>query len=438
VPSFEGKAQPKVGASEFMELADAWGYSEETKAAIGAAIAREPDVSPMLSRYYNPRPSKVRALEQLTAELFGVPYMLAVNSGTSALHTAYVAAGIGPGCEVIVPAYTFFATVAAVVTAGAIPVIAEIDESLTIDPADVERKITPRTRAIVPVHMIGTCADMDAIMEIARRHHLLVIEDTAQACGGSYRGRHLGTIGDLGCFSISSYKVTGAGEAGLVMTHDRHLYIRAQNNHDTGACWRPDRYAVEQEEGELFCGYNYKMSELEGAVNLAQMRKMPAQVQRWQRVKRRLVRQLGDFHGVNPQQVRDPAGEVGYNVVYFAPDAERAAATAAALTAEGIGAHSRGGKGARDWHIYAYWQHIMEKTSATPAGFPWTAEQNAASPAHYAPEMCPRNLDLLGRAVFIAVGQWWTDADCDRVAAGINKVLEVYCGRASDRVGWPA
>src|SRR5205823_2723730 len=101
-------------------------------------------------------------------------------------------------------------------------------------------------KAIVPVHMIGTCADMDALARIARRHNVLIIEDAAQACGGSYRGRHLGTIGDLGCLSISSYKVTGAGEAGLVMTHDRHLYVRAQNNHDTGACWRPDRYSVEQ------------------------------------------------------------------------------------------------------------------------------------------------------------------------------------------------
>jgi 8-amino-3,8-dideoxy-alpha-D-manno-octulosonate transaminase len=438
VPSFEGKTQPKVGSQEFMEIADTWGYSAETKAAIYAAITREPDVSPMLARYYNPRPSKVKALEQLVAELFAIPYVLAVNSGTSALSTAYLAAGIGPGCEVIVPGYTFFATVAEVVTAGAIPVIAEVDQSLTIDPADVERKITPRTKAIVPVHMIGTVADMDAITEIARRHNLLVIEDAAQACGATYRGRRVGTIGDLGCFSLSSYKITGGGEAGMVMTHDHHLYIRAQNAHDTGACWRPDRFAVEQEEGELFCGYNYKMSELEGAVNLAQMHKMPAQVERWQRVKRRIVQQLGHFEGVTPQQVRDPEGEVGYTLVYFAPDPAMAAATTAALNAEGIGAHSRGGKGARDWHIYAYWQHIMEKKSATPAGFPWTAEQNAASQAQYAPDMCPRTLDLLERAVFIAVNQWWTESDCDRVAAGINKVLNAYFERASDRVGWTA
>ncbi|MCC6444092.1 MAG: aminotransferase class V-fold PLP-dependent enzyme [Armatimonadetes bacterium] len=436
LPEVEGTGPGKIGVEEFMELADAWGYSEKAKAAIRSAIASEPDTAPLLSRYYNPRPSKVQALEEMAAAMFDIPYVLAVNSGTSALNTAYVAAGIGPGCEVIVPAYTFFATVAEVVTARAIPVIADIDESLTLDPEDVARKITPRTRAIVPVHMIGTCADMKPLLELARRHNLVVIEDAAQACGATYMGKRLGTLGDMGCFSISSYKITGGGEAGLVMTRDHHLHIRAQNNHDTGACWRPDRYAVEQEEGELFAGYNYKLSELEGAVNLAQLRKMPDQVARWQKAKRRIAGQLGRFAGVTPQQVRDP-GEVGYNLIYFAPDAASAQATADALSAEGIGAGTRGGKTARDWHIYAYWQHILERKSATPDGCPWTCEKNAGLGQNYSPDMCPRALDLLGRAVFIAVNQWWTEGDCDRIASGVNKVLGAFFERESDRTGWP-
>lgn len=436
VSHYEGAGEPKIGIAEFMELADTWGFSEDTKGAILRAVEKDSIESPMLSRYYNPKPSKVKALEDLVAELFDIPHVLAVNSGTSALNTAYVAAGLGPGHEVIVPAYTFFATVAEVVTARAIPVIAEVDESLTIDPKDVERKITPRTKAIAPVHMIGTCADMDAIMDIARRHNLMVIEDTAQACGGTYKGKRLGTIGDFGCFSISSYKITGGGEAGLVMTKDRLLHTRAQNNHDTGACWRPDRYAVEQEAGELFCGYNYKLSELEGAVCLAQMRKMPAQVKRWQTVKRRIVSQLGDFQGVTPQQVRDADGEVGYNLVFFAPDAESAETAASALSAEGVGAGTRGGKTSRDWHIYAYWQHILEKKSASPDGCPWTCEKNAPFVPNYTADMCPRTLDLLGRAVFIAVNQWWTPTDCDNVAVGLNKVLGAFFGKASEKVGW--
>lgn len=432
VPAYEGVGQPKIGVEEFMELADTWGFSEETKAAIRAAIEKESIPSPMLSRYYNPRPSKVKALEELCQELFDVPYVLAVNSGTSALNTAYVAAGIGPGCEVIVPAYTFFATVAEVVTARAIPVIADIDESLTLDPADAERKITPRTKAIVPVHMNGTCADMDAILSLARRHHLMVIEDTAQACGASYKGRRLGTIGDLGCFSISSYKIVGGGEAGLVMTHDPFLYMRAQNNHDTGACWRPDRYATEREKGELFCGYNYKMSELEGAVCLAQMRKMPERVKRWQQAKRRVVARLRRFKGITFQQVRDPDGEVGNFFVFFAPEPKMALTLTEALRAEGIRASARGDRMARDWHIYAFWEHILERKSASPDGCPWTCEKNAPFLPEYAPDMCPRALDLLSRAVFVPIDLWWTEKDCSQVAAGINKVLGAYFRPVSD------
>ena len=435
VASYEGVAPPKIGVEEFMELADSWGFGDETKAAIRSAIEQEDIASPMLTRYYNPRPSKVKALEELAAQLFDIPYVLAVNSGTSALNTAYVAAGIGPGTEVIVPGYTFFATIAEVVTARAIPVIADIDESLTIDPADVERKITPRTKAIVPVHMIGTCADMDPLMDIAWRHNLMVIEDVAQACGASYKGKRLGTIGDLGCFSISSYKITGGGEAGLVMTRDEFLHSRAQSNPDTAACWRPDRYAAERRPGELFAGYNYRLSELEGAVNLAQLRKMPDQVKRWQTAKRRITKQLRDFEGITPQQVRDP-GEVGNNLIFFALDSASAEKIATALNAEGVGAGSRGSKTARDWHIYAYWEHILDRKSATADGCPWTCERNAPFIPEYSADMCPRTLDLLSRAVFVSVGQWWTKGDCDRVAAAINKVLGAYYPPASDRVGW--
>jgi len=322
------------------------------------------------------------------------------------------------------------------VTAKAIPVIAEVDESLTIDPRDVEQKITSRTKAIVPVHMIGTCADMDAIMEIARKHNLIVIEDVAQACGAEYKGRKLGTIGDFGCFSISSYKITGGGEAGLVMCKDRYLFTRAQNNHDTGACWRPDRYAVEQEEGELFCGYNYKMSELEGAVNLAQMRKMPDQVVRWRNAKKRVAAQLRHYEGVTPQKINDPDGEVGYKLVFFPPTAAEAAKVTEALAAEGVPATCRGDREARDWHIYSYWQHIMERKSTSADGCPWSCPHNAPFLPAYHPDMCPRSTDLLNRAVYVSIDQWWTPRDCDNVAAAINKVLSAFYPVRNETTGW--
>ncbi len=423
ITKFEGRGKPKIGLDEFMALADTWGYSEATLAKMRKLLEKDPGgKNPHLARYYNPRPSKVAALEACARKLFGVKYALGVNSGTSALSAAYVACGIGPGDEVIVPAFTFFATVAAIITSKAIPVVAEIDESLSIDPADIERKITPRTKAIVPVHMVGNCCDMDRIMAIARKHKLIVIEDNAQACGGSYKGRMLGTIGAMGCLSISTWKITGAGEAGLVVTDDEWLYIRAQNQHDTGACWRPDRYAVERRPGELFCGHNFRMSELEGAVNLVQLQKAKAQAKRYNTNMRRIASRLAEFPETKLRPSNDIAGDVGYNLILLAKDASAAAALTEALKAEGVPAVRRGPGSARDWHIYKYWEHLMGRKTATPEGCPFTCPYYEVPPPEYREDMCPRTLDLLDRAVFIQVNQWWTAGDCRAVAAAVNKV----------------
>jgi len=427
ITGFEGKGRPGVGVEEFLSLADAFGYSLQTRQKMRQLLAKERgNRSPQLARYYNPRPSKVAKLEAYARQLFGVKYALAVNSGTSALNCAYVASGIGPGDEVIVPAYTFFASAAAVVTAKAIPVIAEVDESLTIDPDDLERKITPRTKAVVPVHMVGNCADMDRVMAVARRHKLVVIEDNAQSCGGRYKGRLLGTIGDMGCLSISSYKIIGAGEGGLVLTNDEWLDIRARSQHDTAACWRPDRYAKERRPGELFCGQNYRMSELEGATNLVQLQKTKPQARRYNRNMRRVIAGLEQFRETRLRRSNDPEGDVGYTVVLLAKDREAADKIAAALNAEGLGAGARGTKAARDWHIYTYWEHILEQKTATPEGCPFTCGFYEGPLPAYSADMCQRSVDLLDRAVFVWVNQWWTAKDCRNVSAAINKVCGVY------------
>ena len=423
ISAFEGQGEPKIGADEFMALAQLWGYDGATLEKIHAVVRQQRDLpSPHLARYYNPRPSTVDELEHHARGLFGSKHALAVNSGTSALNSAYVACGIGPGDEVIVPGYTFFATAAAVVTARAIPVIAEVDDSLTLDPADVERKITPQTKAIVPVHMAGCCANMDAIMAIARKRNLRVIEDNAQACGGSYHGRMLGTIGDMGCFSLSSFKITGAGEAGLVLTDDEWLFIRAQNQHDTAACWRPERYAKERRPGELFCGQNYRLSELEGAVNLVQLKKTRAQAGRWNRNMRRIAERLGEFRQTRLRRSNDPLGDVGYCLVLLAGSPDAASELGAALKAEGVPADGRGNKVSRDWHIYAFWEHILEQKTATPEKCPFSCAYYKGTPPKYSPDMCPRTLDVVSRAVSIRIGQWWTENDCDKVADAINKV----------------
>jgi len=426
IAGFQGAGKPKVGLDEFMALAETWGYSRAARDKIRKVLAKDPGGrNPHLTRYYNPRPSRVDQLESLARKIFGSKYALGVNSGTSALSTAYVACGIGPGDEVIVPAFTFFATTAAVITSKAIPVIAEVDDSLTIDPADVERKITPRTKAIVPVHMTGFCSDMARVLRIAKKHKLMVIEDNAQACGGSYRGKFLGTLGTMGCFSLSTYKITGAGEAGLVLTDDEWLHTRAQNQHDTAACWRPDRYAKERRQGELFCGHNFRMSELEGSVNLVQLKKTAAQAKRYNRNMRRIVERLDPFPETRLRRSNDLAGDVGYNLALLARDPQAALKLDAALRAEGVPSRTRGPGSARDWHIYNYWEHVLEQKTATPEGCPFTCPYYEGPPPKYTPDMCPTTIDLMARVVFVPVNQWWTAGDCRAVASAINKVCGV-------------
>jgi len=426
IEGFRGKPWPKIGVQEFLELADTWGYNPSTISKIKEIVEKEEVPSPHLARYYNPKKSKVKELEEYACELFGVSHALAVNSGTSALNTAYVASGIGPGDEVIVPGYTFFATAAEVVAARAIPVIAEVDDSLTINPEDIEKKVTRYTKAIVPVHMVGNCSDMDPIREIAEKHDLVVIEDNAQSCGGRYKGKFLGTIGNMGCFSLSSYKITGGGEGGLVVTNDEWLYIRAQSQHDTAACWRPDRYAKERRPGELFCGQNYRMSELEGSVILVQLRKTEEQAKRYNTNMRRVLEGVDGYRKVVPRRSNDIEGDVGYSLIFLAEDKALAGKLAQALQAEGVSAGARGTKEARDWHIYSYWEHILERKTPTPEGCPFTCPYYEGE-IHYSPDMCPNTVDLVDRAIYVRIDQWWTKQDCEEVAGAINKVFSVYC-----------
>ena len=187
--------------------------------------------SQQLFRYQS---SHVVEFEREAAAFLGVEHALMVNSGTSALVCALTGVGAGPGDEVIVPGYTYIATAAAVIATGAVPVIAEIDESFGLDPADVERKITPYTKAVVPVHMRGVSARLDDLMAVARKHGLMVVEDCSQCVGGEYRGRRVGTYGDAAAWSLNYYKTISSGEGGLVFTNDRDIFERASFASDPG------------------------------------------------------------------------------------------------------------------------------------------------------------------------------------------------------------
>jgi dTDP-4-amino-4,6-dideoxygalactose transaminase len=429
IGEFEGKGEPKIGNEEFLEMADTWGYSYETIRKIGEIIDKEDMGGGPFLVGYKPE-SKVFQMEDYVSDLFEVEHVLAVTSGTAALHCAYIAIDICQGDEVIIPGYTFMATAMAAVVAGGIPVWCEIDKSMTIDPDDVEKRITPRTKAIAPVHMSGNVCNMEAIMDVAKRHDLKVIEDCAQACGASFKGRRVGTIGDMGCFSISSYKPTGGGEGGMVLSDDDKLYWRARQWSEAGGLWRPDRYAVPRWEGELFCGLNYRMSELSGTVNFVQIKKMDAMLERKRNVKRRIISKLPVYKELEPQVVHDLEGEHGDKIGFFTESATEAERLVEVLQAEGVSCGTRGQRDGRDWHIYKYVSAIMDKLPATSDGYPWIDPKTGEEvPVEYSPDMCPNTLDLLSRNVRINLSQWWTEKDCDQVTRALTKVFDALYTR---------
>ncbi len=378
-----------------------------------------------LFRYYGPKdfPSKVNEFEKAFAAQVGAKHCLAVTNCTSALISALVAVGVGPGDEVIVNGYTFFASCAAIVAAKAVPVICEIDDSLTLDPADLERKITPHTKAVIAVHMRGAPCDLDRIVAVCRQHNLKLIEDVAQACGGSYKGRALGTFGDVGCFSFQYHKIITAGEGGACVTDDPQLYDRLMGYHDTAACWRPDRFGEERYRGELFCGVNYRMSEMTGAVMLAQLERLDDLLARMRANKKRIKDQLRGIQGLTFRRLNDAPGDTAICLMFSVNDRARLADFVAALQAEGVAAAGVFNKGIPDWHIYSHWKHVLEQATPTPEGCPYRCPHyKGDAPAHYSPDMCPNTNELLAGMVHLDIPAQLTEQDCDMIAAGIRKV----------------
>ena len=386
-------------------------------------------------------PELREALAQKAFKEYGLKYdpsseILITVGGTEAIFCALFGL-INPGDEVLVPGFTFAATAMAVVVARGVPIWCEIDESMTINPEDVEKKITPRTKAIAPVHMSGYVCNMEAIMDIAKRHKLLVIEDCAQSCGSRFKGKRVGTIGNIGCFSISSYKVTGGGESGLVMTDDDKLFDRAQGWAEAGGLWRPDRFAPARWKGELFSGVNYRMSELEGTVELVQFRKMEAQLDRWRKNKKLIMSNLPAYKELRPRVIYDIDGEMGHSIGFFGRTAEEAEQLAHALSAEGVGAGTRGRSKSPDWHHYQYMEMIMNKVPATSDGCPWECPKaGEAAKVKYSFDMCPNTIDILSRHVSAGVNQWWAENDCMKVAQAMTKVFDAFFTRDTKYDNW--
>lgn len=415
------KKYSKYSTEELMELVDLFNISSTGKKQIRNILKKEPMApSAWLFRYYGTN-SRVERLEKEFSARIGCKYALAVNSGTSALISAMIAAGVGPGDEVILPGYTFFASVSAIVVARAIPVITEIDESLTLDPAAVEKAITPRTKAILVVHMLGLPAKMDKLRALADKHKLVLIEDVAQAAGGSFKGKMLGAWGDIGCFSFDAYKVMGTGEGGMLTTNEEWFYTRAQSYHDAAACWRPNRFARERKSGELFCGENYRLSEMAGAIGLAQLRKLDWINESTRRNYDQLCKETVFPKGMRWIEPQDPKGLCGYKAPLLFDSFELAQKI---ITAKfGIGGWAGGGtQGARDWHLYWFWDHILEQKTATAEGCPFKCPHVKKLPK-YSPDMCPRTKDIMMRVGLIGIEPNETPVDIKKRAKELSANL---------------
>jgi dTDP-4-amino-4,6-dideoxygalactose transaminase len=322
---------------------------------------------------------KVYSYEKELADFCGVRYALATTSGSASLIVSLLALGIGPGDEVIVPAYTFVATFSSVIFTGARPILAEIDESLNMDPGDIERRITARTKAIVPVHMLGNACNMDAVMAIAKRHGLAVLEDACQAVGGSYKGKRLGSIGDIGAFSLNVFKTISTGDGGSVITHDEGLYTRAFALHDQGHT--PHRAGVQVGERSIL-GMNFRMNELTGAVALAQLRKLDRILATLREKKAKLKRLIAGTPGIRFRTLNDPAGDCATLCTVLFDSQERAGKAAAAL---GTSTVDRSG-----WHVYSNMEHVNRYLKE--AGLP------------HGKGAYPRTDEILSRSLNLSVG----------------------------------
>jgi len=362
--------------------------------------------------------SNVAAFEKEVSEMLGVKYALMVNSGTSALVCGLTGIGVGPGDEVIVPAYTYISTAASVVGVGAVPVMAEIDESLGLDPKDVEKKITPHTKAIAPVYMQGVPARIDALMEVAKKHDLKVMEDCCQCVGGQYKGRYVGTIGNAGAWSLNYYKIITTGEGGLVYTNEYEVYEKSAFSSDPAMpMWMSDS----EWNTPPFSRQCYRPSEIMGAIARVQLSKISGILGHTRKLKKAFLAELAEPKGYQRQHVDDPEGECGISAAIIVKDAELAKRYAAALQAEGLGAGTAYNAGFPDRHIYSYWDSILDKNSPHPSGYPWKDPAYKGN-VEYSRDMCPQTLSILSRALRFGFNVNMQEEHAKLMAKAINKV----------------
>jgi 8-amino-3,8-dideoxy-alpha-D-manno-octulosonate transaminase len=361
-------------------------------------------------RFANPLDrSKVALFENELAARMQTKHALAVTSGTAALHVAMAALEVGPGDEVILPAWTWYSCYNTVIQAGALPVFAEIDESFNLDPNSIESLITPQTKVVMAVHLQGNPAYMDPILAIARKHSLKVLEDASQSVGASYQGKPLGSMGDIGIYSLQQSKTITAGEGGALVTSDPYLFERACRFHDVTV--RKDF------PGKLgfIPGLNYRMNEFTGGVLLAQLRKLDTIIGDVRRNARRVYGGIRDLEYLRPRHLPDPEGELGTGIFLGFRTKEERQRYADAMKAEGVPVSSPGGS-----VILPIVPEIERKVTVTPRWPSFSSDRGKS--IRYGRECCPRTIDILSRFAGVMMNPKYTERDTDDAIAAVRKV----------------
>ncbi|MGC9468501.1 MAG: DegT/DnrJ/EryC1/StrS family aminotransferase [Anaerolineae bacterium] len=349
--------------------------------------------SKQLFRYRGGEGGESDSFEKEWSEKIGVTYTIAVTSGTAALISGLVGMGIGPGDEVIIPAYTFMATASAVLAVGAVPIIAEVDSSLTIDPEDVERKVTARTKVIIPVHMVGLPSNMDAIMAIAERHGLKVLEDACQADGGSYGGQRLGAIGDAGAFSFNHFKIITCGEGGALVTDDREIYERALIFHDSGAGFRDHAGDMHV---PIFAGLNFRINEILSAILRVQLTRLDPMLEAMLTEKRTVIDALSGTGPFTFNPIHDVEGDCGTTIALMFEDEATNRRFLEGCHDAGVRTDTPIDSGI---HVYSRWEPVLKHRGSHHPAF--NAYNLTDADIEYSKDMCPRTLDVLARTAYL-------------------------------------
>lgn len=358
--------------------------------------------------------NKTLELEKALCDKLGSRHAQLTPSGTTAVSTALAVCGIGAGDEVIMPTFTFVASFESILALGAIPILVDIDDTLTLDPVAVEKAITPRTKAVMPVHMCGAQAHIEELMQICKKHNLILIEDACQAMGSTYKGKYLGTFGAMGCFSYDFAKIITMGEGGAVVTDSDDLAVKADGYVDHGHDHKgSDRGA----EGHPFLGVNYRVNELSSAIGLAQLRKLDGIIHRQQQIKKYMKDALAaEFPQLKFRRILDEKGDIATFLSFSLESLEQAEKATKALSENGVGGvfHYYN----NNWHYIRRWYHLKER--ATLYRLP---KEVLDGMPDYANMQFPQSDDIISRNISTAINLSWSDDDVKARTEAMIKAL---------------